>query len=78
MRSMGAMGMLGSTIPERYGGAGLSYVSYGLIAAEVERVDSSYRSAMSECSLFLSSVLLLFSLERGCFGKIFAPIVAHT
>lgn len=51
MRQMGEMGMLGCTIPERYGGAGLSYVSYGLIATEVERVDSSYRSAMSEfCS----------------------------
>ena len=48
MRRMGEMGMLGSTIPERYGGAGLGYVSYGLIATEVERVDSSYRSAMSE------------------------------
>lgn len=41
------MGLLGPTIPSYYGGAGLNYVSYGLIAAEVERVDSSYRSAMS-------------------------------
>ena len=48
MRRMGEMGMLGSTIPNRYGGGGLSYVSYGLIATEIERVDSSYRSAMSE------------------------------
>jgi glutaryl-CoA dehydrogenase len=44
---MGALGLLGSTIPEAYGGAGLNYVSYGLIAREVERVDSGYRSMMS-------------------------------
>ena len=49
MRQLGEMGMLGVTIPEYYDGcAGLGYVAYGLIAAEVERVDSSYRSAMSE------------------------------
>ena len=47
MREMGEMGMLGTTIPEEYGGAGLSYVCYGLSAREVERVDSGYRSAMS-------------------------------
>ncbi|MBI3162110.1 MAG: acyl-CoA dehydrogenase [Chloroflexi bacterium] len=47
MNEMGSMGFLGSTIPEEYGGAGLNYVSYGLIAREVERVDSGYRSAMS-------------------------------
>ncbi|MCC7410865.1 MAG: acyl-CoA dehydrogenase family protein, partial [Gammaproteobacteria bacterium] len=44
---MGELGLLGSTIPEQYGGAALNYVSYGLIAREVERVDSGYRSAMS-------------------------------
>ncbi len=44
---MGALGMLGPTIPEQYGGPGLNYVSYGLIAREVERVDSGYRSMMS-------------------------------
>ena len=44
---MGALGLLGATIPTEYGGAGLSYVSYGLIAREVERVDSGYRSMMS-------------------------------
>ena len=44
---MGAMGLLGPTIPEQYGGAGMSYVSYGLIAREIERVDSGYRSMMS-------------------------------
>ncbi|MFZ6843692.1 acyl-CoA dehydrogenase [Undibacterium sp. RuTC16W] len=44
---MGALGLLGPTIPVEYGGAGLNYVSYGLIAREVERVDSGYRSMMS-------------------------------
>lgn len=47
MTDMGAMGFLGSTIPEAYGGAGLSYAGYGLIAREVERIDSGYRSALS-------------------------------
>lgn len=47
MREMGDMGLLGITIPEIYGGAGLGYVAYGLAAREVERVDSGYRSAMS-------------------------------
>src|SRR3990172_1469406 len=46
MIEMGALGLLGSTIPEAYGGAGLGYVAYGLVAREVERVDSGYRSAM--------------------------------
>jgi glutaryl-CoA dehydrogenase len=44
---MGALGLLGPTIPTEYGGAGLNYVSYGLIAREVERIDSGYRSMMS-------------------------------
>ena len=47
MTEMGALGLLGPTIPEDFGGAGASYVAYGLIAREVERVDSGYRSAMS-------------------------------
>ncbi len=47
MTEMGALGLLGATIPAAYGGAGLGYVSYGLVAREVERVDSGYRSAMS-------------------------------
>ena len=46
-REMGEVGLLGTTIPTEYGGAGLNYVSYGLIAREVERVDSGYRSMMS-------------------------------
>ncbi len=44
---MGALGLLGATLPEQYGGAGASYVAYGLVAREVERVDSGYRSMMS-------------------------------
>lgn len=47
MTELGAMGLLGATLPEQYGGAGVNYVSYGLIAREVEAVDSGYRSAMS-------------------------------
>ncbi|RAZ85824.1 acyl-CoA dehydrogenase [Cereibacter johrii] len=46
-REMGEMGLLGATVPEEYGGLGASYVSYGLIAREIERVDSGYRSMMS-------------------------------
>jgi len=47
MTEMGALGLIGATLPEEYGGAGLGYVAYGLIAREIERVDSGYRSAMS-------------------------------
>ena len=47
-REMGELGLLGPTIPEQYGGPGLNYVAYGLIAREVERVDSGYRSMTSE------------------------------
>ena len=47
MTEMGALGLLGVTIPEEFGGVGANYVAYGLVAREVERVDSSYRSAMS-------------------------------
>ncbi|MBN9918185.1 acyl-CoA dehydrogenase family protein, partial [Listeria monocytogenes] len=46
-REMGAAGLLGITVPEEYGGAGAGYVAYGLVAREVERVDSGYRSMMS-------------------------------
>jgi glutaryl-CoA dehydrogenase len=47
MSELGEMGLLGATLPEEYGGSGVNHVSYGLIAREVERVDSGYRSAMS-------------------------------
>ena len=46
-REMGALDLLGIVIPEQYGGAGMNYVSYGLVAREVERIDSGYRSMMS-------------------------------
>ena len=46
-REMGALGLLGMTLPEVYGGAAANYVAYGLVAREVERVDSGYRSMMS-------------------------------
>src|ERR1700726_1395130 len=58
MNEMGALGLLGATVPEEYGGAGLGYVAYGLIAREVERVDSGYRSAMSvQSSLVMHPIL---------------------
>jgi glutaryl-CoA dehydrogenase len=83
MNEMGSIGLLGSTIPEEYGGAGLNYVSYGLIAREVERVDSGYRSAMSvQSSLVMHPIYTYGSEEQrkkylpklatgewvGCFG----------
>jgi glutaryl-CoA dehydrogenase len=56
-REMGEVGLLGSTIPEIYGGSGLNYVSYGLIAREVERVDSGFRSMMSvQSSLVMTPI----------------------
>ena len=58
MSEMGALGLLGATVPEEYGGAGLGYVAYGLIAREVGRVDSGYRSAMSvQSSLVMHPIL---------------------
>jgi glutaryl-CoA dehydrogenase len=57
MNELGALGLLGSTIPEDYGGAGANYVCYGLVAREVERVDSGYRSAMS-----VQSSLVMFPI----------------
>ncbi|MGL3822002.1 acyl-CoA dehydrogenase [Sphingopyxis sp. R3-92] len=83
MREMGALGLLGATIDPKYGGAGLSYVSYGLIAREVERVDSGYRSACSvQSSLVMHPINAYGSEEQkqrflpglasgelvGCFG----------
>ena len=47
LAEMGTLGLLGATIPSEFGGAGVSYVSYGLLAREIERVDSGYRSALS-------------------------------
>ncbi|HVF64345.1 MAG TPA: acyl-CoA dehydrogenase [Casimicrobiaceae bacterium] len=57
-REMGELGLLGSTIPSEYGGAGLNYVCYGLIAREVERIDSGYRSMMS-----VQSSLVMFPIH---------------
>jgi len=83
MDEMGKMGLLGSTIPEEYGGAGLNYISYGLIAREVERVDSGYRSAMSVQSSLVMHPIYTYGTEEqkkkylpklasgetiGCFG----------
>ncbi|RJE80597.1 acyl-CoA dehydrogenase [Paracoccus sp. JM45] len=82
-REMGEMGLLGVTIPEEYGGIGAGYVSYGLIAREVERVDSGYRSMMSvQSSLVMYPIYAYGSEEQrmkylpklasgewiGCFG----------
>jgi len=58
MTEMGELGFLGPTIPEQYGGAGVNHVSYGLVAREVERVDSGYRSAMS-----VQSSLVMFPIH---------------
>jgi len=80
---MGEVGFLGPTIPETYGGAGLNYVSYGLVAREVERVDSGYRSAMSVQSSLVMHPIYAYGTEEqrrrflpklatgelvGCFG----------
>ncbi|MBM3603755.1 MAG: acyl-CoA dehydrogenase [Alphaproteobacteria bacterium] len=82
-REMGDMGLLGLTIPEEYGGLGASYVAYGLVAREVERVDSGYRSMMSvQSSLVMYPIYAYGSEEQrrkylprlasgewiGCFG----------
>ena len=82
-REMGALGLLGATLPTEYGGAGLNYVSYGLIAREVERVDSGYRSMMSVQSSLVMLPIYEFGSEAqrqkylpklargewiGCFG----------
>ncbi len=83
MTELGDLGMLGATLPEAYGGVGANYVSYGLIAREVERVDSGYRSAMSvQSSLVMHPIFAYGSEEQrlkylpklatgewvGCFG----------
>jgi len=64
-REMGDLGLIGPTIPTEYGGPGLSYVAYGLIAREVERVDSGYRSMMS----VQSSLVMLPIFEFGTEGQ---------
>src|SRR6187431_3422759 len=80
---MGKLGLLGPTIPEEYGGAGLGYVSYGLITRELERVDSGYRSSMSVQSSLVMYPIYAYGTEAqrrkylpklatgamlGCFG----------
>jgi glutaryl-CoA dehydrogenase len=80
---MGELGLLGPTMPEEYGGAGLNYVSYGLIAREIERIDSGYRSMMSVQSSLVIVPIYTFGTEAlrrrylpdliagrniGCFG----------
>ncbi|GAB3356592.1 MULTISPECIES: acyl-CoA dehydrogenase [Giesbergeria] len=82
-REMGELGLLGPTIPEQYGGPGLNYVSYGLIAREIERVDSGYRSMASVQSSLVMVPIYEFGTEAqkqkylpklasgeyiGCFG----------
>ena len=61
---MGALSLLGPTIPEEYGGAGLGYVAYGLITREIERVDSGYRSAMSVQSSLVMHPIFAYGLAR--------------
>jgi glutaryl-CoA dehydrogenase len=83
MSELGAMGLLGPTIPEDFGGAGAGYVAYGLIAREVERVDSGYRSAMSVQSSLVMHPIFAYGTDAqrtkylpelasgamvGCFG----------
>jgi len=80
---LGAMGLLGTTLPPEYGGAGASYVAYGLIAREIERIDSGYRSMMSVQSSLVMHPIHAFGSEAqraaylprlargesiGCFG----------
>ncbi len=83
MTEMGAVGLLGSTVPEEYGGAGVNHVAYGLAAREIERVDSGYRSAMSVQSSLVMYPILAYGTDEqrrrflprlatgqliGCFG----------
>ena len=61
---MGELGLLGATIPEEYGGIGANYVSYGLIAREIERIDSSYRSMMSVQSSLVMHPIFAFGSDE--------------
>jgi glutaryl-CoA dehydrogenase len=61
---MGEMGLLGVTVPEEYGGLGAGYVSYGLIAREIERVDSGYRSMMSVQSSLVMYPIYAYGSEE--------------
>ena len=70
MNEMGAQGMLGLTLPETYGCAGLSYVCYGLVAREVERIDSGYRSAMSVQSSLVMHPIHAYGTEFGPRGRL--------
>jgi len=63
LREMGELGLLGATLPSQYGGAGLGYVSYGLIARAIERVDSGYRSAMSVQSSLVMYPIFAYGSE---------------
>jgi len=63
MTEMGAMGLLGPTVPEAWGGAGVGHVAYGLITREIERVDSGYRSAMSVQSSLVMHPILTYGTE---------------
>src|SRR5579871_3772771 len=62
-KEMGELGLLGATIPEAYGGGALNYVSYGLIAREVERIDSGFRSMMSVQSSLVMVPIFKFGTE---------------
>ncbi|MFC0307554.1 acyl-CoA dehydrogenase family protein, partial [Rhizorhabdus histidinilytica] len=62
--AMGAAGLLGATLPEEYGGANASYVAYGLVAREVERVDSGYRSMMSVQSSLVMYPIYAYGSEE--------------
>jgi glutaryl-CoA dehydrogenase len=64
MTEMGNLGFLGPTVPECYGGGELSHVAYGLIAREVERVDSGYRSAMSVQSSLVMHPIYAYGTEE--------------
>ena len=64
MNEFGELGLLGATIPEEYGCAGANYVAYGLVAREVERVDSGYRSAMSVQSSLVMHPIYAYGDEQ--------------